>query len=119
MNGNFLIEVLKLIFLLPAILLLIYITLRYGSRYVERFNNSRIIKVYERVPLSQNTFLAVVTVKGKPYLMTNGENGAQILMELDEEILKNYQGGRTVNSDFLLNQLSKLNIRKRKDDDEN
>jgi flagellar protein FliO/FliZ len=101
MDTSFIVEFIKMIVLLPLILLLIYISLKHGGKYISNLTSGRIIKVYERVPLGQNTQLSVVSIGGKPYVIISGEKGAQILLELDEEILKNYQMNQGSNSELV------------------
>ena len=91
MDFSFLIDVFKILILLPLVLALVYISLKYGNKYFNKLQSSKVIKVYERVPIGQNVFLSIVTIAGKPYLITNGEKGAQILLELDENVLQQYQ----------------------------
>lgn len=54
---------------------------------MDKMNNGTLIKVIERVPLSQNAFLAIVTIDGKPYVVSCSEKQIQILKELDEDVL--------------------------------
>lgn len=54
---------------------------------MDKMNNGTLIKVIERVPLSQNAFIAIVAIDGKPYAVSCSEKQIQILMELDEEVL--------------------------------
>lgn len=100
MDSNFIFEFLKMLLLLPLILLLAYCSLKYGGKYMSNLSSGKIIKVHERVPLGQNSFLSVVTIGGKPYVITNGEKGAQILLELDENILENYQMNQAMDNKF-------------------
>lgn len=102
MESNFIIEFIKIIILLPAVLLLIYISFKYGGKYLSNMNNGRLIKVYERVPLSQNSFISVVTIAGKPYVISNANNEIKILLELKDEDLKIYE---KTNSNLELNSL--------------
>ena len=105
MEGNFILSFLKIIILLPAVLLLIYISFKYGGKYLSNMNNGRLIKVYERVPLSQNTFISVVTIAGKPYIISNTNNEVKILLELDDEKLDIYN---KANSNVEMNNLFEL-----------
>jgi flagellar protein FliO/FliZ len=100
MDTNFILEFLKMLLLLPLILLLAYCSLKYGGKYMSNLSSGKIIKVHERVPLGQNSFLSVVTIGGKPYVITNGEKGAQILLELDENIIQSYQMNQDVDNKF-------------------
>lgn len=116
MESNFIMDALKLLVLLPLILLLIYITFKYGGKYMGRMNNGRIIKVLERVAMGQNSYLAVITIAGKPYVVSAGEKGNQILLELDETVMKEYENNISLGSENLKSQLQKLNLIRRKDE---
>jgi flagellar protein FliO/FliZ len=100
MDSNFILEFLKMLLLLPLILLLAYCSLKYGGRYMNNLSSGKLIKVHERVPLGQNSFLSVVTIGGKPYVITNGDKGAQILLELDEDLLQSYQMNQGMDNKF-------------------
>ncbi|EYE88832.1 hypothetical protein Q428_06085 [Fervidicella metallireducens AeB] len=111
MDGNFVIQLLKLIVLLPLVVFLIIFTMKYSGKYMEKMNRGKIIKIIEKVPLSQNTFLAVVSINNKPYLITNGEKGAQILLELNEESINDYMIGiQSQNQNALGFNLSSINL---------
>lgn len=101
MDSVIITDLIKMIVFLPLILFLIIVFFKYGGKYLENLNNGKIIKVYERVPLSQKTFLVIVKVGDKPYLMTTGENGAQILLELDESLLTQYQTNQKIDNNFI------------------
>lgn len=119
MGLNFWIELLKLLLILPFIVILIYISLKYGGKHLGKMNNGGIIKVHERVPLTQNSFLAVVTIGDKPYVITNGDKGAQILVELDLETFNKYK--KQVNSKdnaILKDYIKRINFLKREDENE-
>lgn len=116
MDLSFVMNILKLIFILPFILFLIYISIKYGGKYMNNLNNGGIIRVHERVPLSQNTFISVITIGDKPYIVSNGERGAEILMELDMETFNKYK--KTNQESNLINCINKHNLFKRKDENE-
>ncbi|KRQ87047.1 hypothetical protein ABG79_01240 [Caloramator mitchellensis] len=111
MERNFIVGFIKIIILLPAVLLLIYISFKYGGKYLSNMNNGRLIKVYERVPLSQSSFISVVTIAGKPYIVSNTNNEIKILLELDEEkleIYKNQNANTEIKNLFELFDIKKL-----------
>lgn len=106
MNSSFMAQILYMLLLLPCIIFLIYITLKYSGKYVNNFSNGKIIKVIERVQLGQNSFLAVVLIKDKPYLISSCEKGVEILLELEEDSLDEYIKNSThSNFNTLLNKL--------------
>lgn len=108
MDWNLLLDFLKLAILLPVIIILIHITLKYGSKYSVKFNTNKIIKVIERVPLGQNTYISVVTIGDKPYVITSGEKGAQILLELDEKLFKDYMKNKNQNNQNIEQIIAKV-----------
>lgn len=91
MDLGFLSQILLLIVLLPIIIVLIYITLKFSGKFMGNISSGRVIKVVERVQLSQNTFLAVVIIDNKVYVVSNGDKGVNILKELDDSILDKYK----------------------------
>jgi flagellar protein FliO/FliZ len=113
---NLLLDTLKLMVLLPVIILLIYISFKYGGKYMGKMNNGKMIKVLERVPMGQNSYLAVISILGKPYVVSGGEKGSEILLELDESILSSNEVNSVLKSDTILTNLKSLNIIRRKED---
>lgn len=90
MGASSILSLFGFIIILPFIVVLIYISLKYGSKYSRILSNGNVIKVVERVPINQNTFLCVVLIDNKPYVITNGDKGASIFMKLDDEIVERY-----------------------------
>lgn len=110
MDLGFLSQILLLIVLLPIVILLIYITLKFGGKYMNNMSNGKLIRVVERVQLSQNSFLAVVIIDNKPYVVSSSEKGINILKELDETVLEKYKGNNLIGMKsipFLDNLLTK------------
>lgn len=95
MDYGFLGQILLLVIMLPVIIILIYITLKFSGKHMNNMTNGRIIKVIERVQLSQNSFLAVVVIDNKPYVVSSGDKGIQVLKELDETTLEKYKSKNT------------------------
>ncbi|MCX7885536.1 MAG: flagellar biosynthetic protein FliO [Caloramator sp.] len=108
MDYSFFYELLKIIVLMPLIIFLIYITFNFGEKYLKKLNNKRIIKIYEKVPMGQNTYLSVVCIDDKVYLISSSNNGIRILKELDSKSILIYENkGEPLFGDY-------LNIIKRK-----
>lgn len=109
MDLNFWTEFFKLLIILPFIVVLIYITFKYGGKYMSKMNGSKLIKIHERVALSQKTFLSVVSIAGKFYLMSGSDKGAEILMELDKDAVSEYEAVKSEkNEDALSLVLNRL-----------
>ena len=64
---------------------------------MNNMTNGKLIRVVERVQLSQNSFLAVVFIDSKPYVVSSGDKGIQILKELDETTLEKYKSKTSFN----------------------
>lgn len=97
MDLGFLSQILLLIVLLPVIILLIYITLKFGGKYMGNMSSGRVIRVIERVQLSQNSFLAVVIIDNKPYVISSGDKGINILKELEGTSIEKYMNNNMFN----------------------
>lgn len=112
MDYSFILDALKIIILLPMIIFLIYGVFRLGGKYIKNVNSGRIIKVYERINLSQNVFISVVSILDKVYVISNTNNEVKILLELDKDAVSNYKDN-PIESDLI-----KLNFLKRKSNNE-
>ncbi len=97
MDLGFLSQILILIVLLPVIILLIYITLKFSGKYMGNVSNGKVIKVIERVQLSQNSFLAVVVIDNKPYVISSGDKGINVLKELERDSMEKYMNNNMFN----------------------
>jgi len=89
MDLQFLWMLFKIIIFLPFILLLIYISIKYGGNKLQNIQNGRYIKILERAAISKENFLLVVKIGEKGYVMSSANGKLEIVLELDEkEILK-------------------------------
>lgn len=88
MDGQFMESFIKIIIFLPLVLLLAYISLKFGNRRMVGMGGKRLIKIVERVPLSQKSFLCIAVIDGKPYVIGSTEERIEILKELPPESLE-------------------------------
>lgn len=89
MDFNFWIMLLKIVVFLPFILLLFYLSVKYGGNKLQGMQNGRFIKVIERVALSKENSLIVVKIGDKGYVLTSAAGKVDTLLELsDEELVK-------------------------------
>jgi flagellar protein FliO/FliZ len=80
---------LKIIVFLPFILVLFYLSVKYGGSKLQQIQNGKYIKVLERVALSKDNSLMVVKIGDKGYVITSAAGKVETLMELgDDEIKK-------------------------------
>jgi len=108
-------SILKILIFLPLVLILAYISLKIAGGRMAAFGGGRIIKIVERVPLSNKGFLYVALIDGKPYVLSSTEERIEILMELPQEALEKRDVGEglTLKESFMTN-LSQLINRKDK-----
>lgn len=85
---NFWIMILKLIIFLPFILLLFYLSIKFGSSKLQNIQNGRYIKILERVSLSKDNSLIVVKIGEKGYVVASTAGKIDTLLEIGEEELQ-------------------------------
>lgn len=106
MNNTAIDSLIKLFIFLPLIIILIYLVLKYEGKYLMKLGSGRIIKIVERVPLSNKGSLIVAIINGKPYVISSTEQKVEILMELPQECIENNQKD---DNSFLFNLEEVLN----------
>ncbi|KUK11664.1 MAG: Uncharacterized protein XD50_0131 [Clostridia bacterium 41_269] len=96
---------LRIFILLPIILFLIYIFIRFGlASIVNSMSHSYAMSIVDRLTVGPRSSLLVVRVAGKYYLIALNNGNATLLKELDSypEISL---GERQVNNDFSIESL--------------
>lgn len=117
MDKQFLEMILNLIVVLPFIILLIYISVKYGGNKLQHMQSGKFIKIIERVSLSKDSTLSIAKIGDKVFLIASNSNNTEILMEIDEEQLKKMEN---VNSGSQYGNLNKFIIKlKSKKEDKN
>ncbi len=96
MDYNFWIMILKIVVFLPLVLMLFYISIKYGGNKLQGIQNGRFIKVLERVPLSKENSLIVAKIGDKGYVLTSAQGKVDTLLELSEEELKKFEISKEV-----------------------
>jgi flagellar protein FliO/FliZ len=81
---------------LPFILLLFYLSVKYGGSKLQGIQNGRFIKVLERVPLSKENSLIVVKIGEKGYVLTSSTGKIDTLLELNSEEIQSLEDCREV-----------------------
>lgn len=85
MDLQFLWMFLKIIIFLPFILLLVYISMKYGGNKLQNIQNGKYIKILERTNVSKTNSLFVVKLGEKAYVMASTNREMKIISELSEE----------------------------------
>ncbi|MBN2258998.1 MAG: FliO/MopB family protein [Clostridiales bacterium] len=66
MDYNTTSSLLKLFVALPLVILLAYISLKFGNKYLRKINNGKVLNVIETVPVFNKAALSIVKI-GKEY----------------------------------------------------
>jgi flagellar protein FliO/FliZ len=96
MDFNFWIMLLKIVVFLPFILVLFYLSVKYGGSKLQRLQNGKFIKVLERVALSKEASLVVVRIGDKGYVLTSASGKVDTLLELSDEELKKLDASKDI-----------------------
>jgi flagellar protein FliO/FliZ len=111
MGDSILTSFIKIIIFLPLVIMLAYVSLKIGGSRVMGMGG-RIIRIVEKVPLTNKSFLCVAVINGKPYVISSSDEKVEILMELPEEALNNIKRGEGSFKDSLVINFNRLLKRK-------
>jgi len=75
----------KIIFFLPFILFLLYLSLKYGGNKLQKLQDGRYMKVLDRIALSKENSIIVVKIGEKAYAISSSSKEVNILFELPKE----------------------------------
>lgn len=78
---------LKIIVFLPFVIMLIYLSLKFGGSKLQQIQNGKYIKVLERVPLSKDSSLVAVKIGESGYVISTTANKVEILKTISQEEL--------------------------------
>ncbi len=89
MDWQFWLMLLKILISLPFILLLIYISAKFGGNKLQNIQNGKYIKILERTSISKENSLLVVKLGEKGYVLASTTGKVHIISELEkDEVLK-------------------------------
>lgn len=86
----------KVVVFLPFILMLIYITMKYGGNKLQDIQNGKFIKVLERTAISKENNLLVVKIGQNGYVMSSTNGKIEILLELSQAEIAAAEESRTI-----------------------
>jgi flagellar protein FliO/FliZ len=98
MDTQLLDMIVKILLFLPFVVLLIYISLKYGGTGLRRLQNGRFVKIIERVPISKDNSIMVIKMGEKAYVVTSTNKSIEILKELDSEETAELEAGKVAPS---------------------
>jgi flagellar protein FliO/FliZ len=94
MDGEFAASIVKIIIFLPLILILAYISLKLGGGKLMGVGSGKIVKIVEKVPVTNKTYLCVALINDKPYVISSCEGRIDVLMELPQEAMDKMKNGQ-------------------------
>lgn len=75
----------QLVAALVIIIVLIYLTLKFGGKKFQAIQNNNYLKVLERISLSKDNSMMVVKIGEKAFVFTSTNNSIEMLMEIDKD----------------------------------
>ncbi|MBC2582137.1 flagellar biosynthetic protein FliO [Clostridium sp. DJ247] len=96
MDGQFWWMIFKIIVFLPFIILLIYISMKYGGDKLQQIQNGRHIKILERTPISKENTLLVVKIGENAYVMASSNSKIEILSELHKDDIDKIEASKNI-----------------------
>lgn len=118
MDSEFWLMLLKIILALPFILILIYLSLKYGGSKLQHIQNGKYIKILERVALSKENSLLVVRIGEKGYVISSTNNNIQILSEVSSEEISKIEETKIIPQYSSLKEFYEKVIKKKEDNHE-
>ncbi|MFL0251624.1 flagellar biosynthetic protein FliO [Clostridium neuense] len=88
--------IIKFIIFFPIIILLIYVSLKYGGSKFQDMQNGKYIKVLEKTSLSKEASLLIVKIGLKGYVISSTPSKTEILMEISDEELYSLEKVRKI-----------------------
>lgn len=106
MNENALFSIVQTIFILIAVIALANSTLKYVNKYMNKQN--KMIKIHERVSVSNNSSLNIVEICGSYYLMSFTSSENKILKELNKEEVLEMIEEKKINQEQIVQMALKM-----------
>lgn len=89
MDLQFFATLLKIIVVLPFVLMLIYISIKYGGGKLQDLQKGKYMKILDRLSLSKENNILVVQIGEKAYVVSSVQGKIEILFEVpSEDIIK-------------------------------
>ena len=117
-DGEFWVLILKIIVFLPFILLILYVSLKYGGNKLQKLQNGRYMKILDRISLSKENSIVVVKIGEKAYAVSSSQKDIRVLFELPREEIITIENNKDIPEYEDMKELFKKHIMKKevKDD---
>lgn len=96
MGLQFWVMLFKIIICLPFVLILIYISVKFGGNKLQNIQNGKYIKILERTPISKENSLLVVKIGEKGYVLSSTVGKINIISELSKDEILNIEASKTI-----------------------
>ncbi|WPC40991.1 flagellar biosynthetic protein FliO [Clostridium sp. JS66] len=96
MDLQFWVMLFKIIICLPFVLILIYISAKFGGNKLQNIQNGKYIKILERTPISKENSLLVVKIGDKGYVLSSTVGKISIISELNKDEISNIEASKTI-----------------------
>lgn len=109
--------VLQLLLVLPFILFLVYFSLKFGGSKLQNMQNGNFIKIIEKVALTKESYIMLIKLGDKGYVMSTTKEKNEILYELSVEELALIESKKALPeykdlNEFLRDVFKKLKLKK-------
>ncbi|MBU3142298.1 flagellar biosynthetic protein FliO [Clostridium sp. CF012] len=118
MDGEFLMLLIKILLFLPFILLILYLSLKYGGDKLQKLQDGRYMKVLDRIALSKENSILVVKIGEKAYAVSSSSKEINILFEVPQEEIITIQNAKEIPQYKDMKELFKKHILKKEGKDE-
>lgn len=117
-DKEFWVLIFKIIVFLPFILLILYLSLKYGGNKLQKLQNGKYMKILDRISLSKENSIVVVKIGEKAYAVSSTTKEIKILFELPREEIINIENNKDIPQYEDMKELFKKHIMKKevKDD---
>jgi len=117
-DGEFWMLLIKIIAFLPLILILLYLSLKYGGNKLQKLQNGKYMKILDRIALSKENTIVVVKIGEKAYAISSSSNKIEVLFELPKEEIIFIESSKEIPQYQDMKELFKKHIMKKEGKDE-
>lgn len=112
-DGQFGMLILRILFVLPFILVMMYLSLKYGGTKLQKLQDGKYMKILDRVALSKENSVVVVKIGGKAYAVSSSSREIRILFELPPEEITDIENSKEIPQLEDMKKLFKKHIMKK------
>ena len=112
-DGEFWMLIFKIVVFLPFVLLILYLSLKYGGNKLQKLQNGRYMKILDRISLSKENSIVVVKIGEKAYAISSSAKEISILFELPREEIINIENNKDIPQYEDMKELFKKHIMKK------